>query len=560
MAFQPLKKIKSNHHDDDNTIITTTTTTSTTSMQVDSNNSIDSPLLLLPFPLPTRPSLSIVLKGKYIREKIFGYVKEINEMNKIDDECQSTKGKDIIKLDHLKMISTFAMPWNFIKHYLPKKDSVMESISKVINRYCCHRNATMETFLHLLDWSPEDFKPRNKIVPLVAGLGHTEIFKYLINNYYPRQINIESISESAQTASSNGHLLIVQLVSAMEGVLFSTDAMDLAAYNGHLNTVRYLHENRTEGATTNAMDSAARNGHLNILDWLHFNRSEGATTDAMDMAAENGHLNILEWLHTNQSTIGCTSDAMDRAKSLEIIQFLHRAGKTCTTAAIDNACSNGDLDIVQFLFENRTEGYTQQAVINACKSGNFDLIKYIISNRNEKCTTQEVDTVIGNNCSLDIIKLLDQECTIEGLKYAFENDRLDIVEYLYQKYPTSTRMWTGEAFDEAARHGKLDFIKTLHKNKTKIKVTTNAMDNAAANGHIDVVKFLHDYRTEGCSADAMYKAEENGHIEIVNFLHFNRTEGYTSDDNREEQENNLDCEDWEILDLLIDPNYYGTNN
>ncbi|EGG18683.1 hypothetical protein DFA_04179 [Cavenderia fasciculata] len=335
MAFQPLKKIKSNHHDDDNTIITTTTTS--TSMTVDSNNSIDNPLLLLPFPLPTRPSLSIVLKGKYIREKIFGYVKEINEMNKIDDECQSTKGKDIIKLDHLKMISTFAMPWNFIKHYLPKKDSVMESISKVINRYCCHRNATMETFLHLLDWSPEDFTPQNEVVSEVATQGHTEIFEYLINNYYPRQITIRSMSQSARNASENGHLLIVQLLSAMEGVRFSKDAMDWAAAYGHLNTVRYLHENRTEGCTYDAMDWAAWGGHLDIVKYLHENRSEGATTYAMNWAAKNGHLDILDWLHENRS-------------------------EGATTRAMDLAALKGHLNVLDWLHFNRSEGSTTNAM------------------------------------------------------------------------------------------------------------------------------------------------------------------------------------------------------
>ncbi|EGG18684.1 hypothetical protein DFA_04180 [Cavenderia fasciculata] len=125
---------------------------------------------------------------------------------------------------------------------------------------------------------------------------------------------------------------------------------------------------------------------------------------------------------------------MDKAKSLEIIQFLHRAGKTCTTAAIDNACSNDDLDIVQFLFHNRSEGCSEKAIIVACQRDNLELLKFLLDKRTKKCSPTTVDSVIEGNCSLDFIKLLNQTCTIEGLTSAeHRRDRLDILEYFLPK-------------------------------------------------------------------------------------------------------------------------------
>ncbi|EGG18691.1 hypothetical protein DFA_04187 [Cavenderia fasciculata] len=273
----------------------------------------------------------------------------------------------------------------------------------------------------------------------------------------------------------------------------------------------------------NTMDNASKYGLLSTVQLL-CQMKQVKFTDVIDKAAENGHYHIVRVKDAQLMPL-IKQQKMD---IWILSEFLHRAGKTFTNKALSNACLKGDLEIVQFLFQNSTEGWTVRSIINACRKGNFDLIKFIVSNRTEKCSTKAVDAAIKKNCSLDIIKLLDRECTNDGLKYAFENDRMDIVEYLYEKYQTSTGMWTSDIFDEAARYGKLDFVKTLHK-RPKGKCTTKVMDEAAQYGHLEVVKFLHLNRSEGCTTDAMNQAAENDHIEIVKFLYFNRTEGCTTD-------------------------------
>ncbi|EGG18690.1 hypothetical protein DFA_04186 [Cavenderia fasciculata] len=74
----------------------------------------------------------------------------------------SRKGKDIAKLPNLRMISKYAMPWDFIKNYLPNKDSVLAKRRWfVISKYLSRRNATLDTLKHLLEWSP-DYDPENQ--------------------------------------------------------------------------------------------------------------------------------------------------------------------------------------------------------------------------------------------------------------------------------------------------------------------------------------------------------------------------------------------------------------
>ncbi|EGG18698.1 hypothetical protein DFA_04194 [Cavenderia fasciculata] len=551
--------------------------------------------------MTTRVTLFKSLIGStYIRQKIFKHVREIGISNMIYRGTSTSTtplcGRDIIKLSHLEMISKYGMSRDFIKHYLPNKDQVLiKRRWYVISRYCSHPNATLDTLLHLLEWSPE-YDPQDQVeychqdlVYNVASRGHRDILELLLKRY-PNIINyidrIQTYSPKRNTvldiAAFNGYLSTIQLLSSIKQVKGATKAIDWASENGHYEVVIYLSQNRSEGCTTEAINWASRNGHLDIvkylsshrsegcttdafdgaaergqlhvLKWLHENRSEGGTstamdracaygyfevvqwlyqngyrectTSAMDRAAENGHLNIIQYLNTN-TTKGCTAYALNYAKNINIFQFLHENGKICTNQAMDNHALKGDLDIVKFIHFNCTEGGTEKCIINACKSGNIDLIK--VCDMKEVCSTFAVDAAMQKNCSLEIIKYLDKECNLSGLSGAIKNGRLDIIQYLHQRFPKSPRIWTNSVLKVASRYGQLDIVKFLHENRTE-KYNTNDMDLAAKYNHLDVVKvcrvFLHFNRTKGCS----YKAIDwTSDIEVVKFLHFNRTEGCSTD-------------------------------
>ena len=85
---------------------------------------------------------------------------------------------------------------------------------------------------------------------------------------------------------------------------------------------------------------------------------EAFDTSILDSAAKSGNLDLVRFLHENR-TEGCTTDAIDGAAAcgrLDIVRFLHEnRTEGCTPRAMDNAATFGDLDIVRFLHENRTE-------------------------------------------------------------------------------------------------------------------------------------------------------------------------------------------------------------
>ncbi|OQS01801.1 hypothetical protein THRCLA_21613 [Thraustotheca clavata] len=80
----------------------------------------------------------------------------------------------------------------------------------------------------------------------------------------------------------------------------------------------------------------------------------------MDLSAMYGDMEMVRFLHQNR-TEGCTANAMDYAAfngQLDIVKFLR-----CTTKAMNHAAAKGFLDI------NRTEGCTKDAMDNAAENG-----------------------------------------------------------------------------------------------------------------------------------------------------------------------------------------------
>ncbi|EGG22037.1 hypothetical protein DFA_01926 [Cavenderia fasciculata] len=307
------------------------------------------------------------------RHVIFNQIEEIsNQISQNQQQQQqqskrkrneSRKGKEIIKLKDFAMIADYAMPWDFIKHYLPAyaidQDGFQPRL-KTISRYCRHPNATLSTLEHLLEWSPDYHPNKEKDIPKgtnqacrIAKAGHTDILELLVKRYPKMDLEF-----SMSSAIKRGHLSTIQFLNTCKRVRCSTFQIDYAAKFGRFDILKFLHENRTEGCTVNALDNAASNGHLDIVKFLHENRTEGCTKKAMDESAKNGYIEILKFLHLNR-TEGCTTNAMD---------FSVISGRT---------------DIVKFLNENRTEGCTNFALtVNPTDSDpHFETIHYILSNK-----------------------------------------------------------------------------------------------------------------------------------------------------------------------------------
>jgi hypothetical protein len=97
----------------------------------------------------------------------------------------------------------------------------------------------------------------------------------------------------------------------------------------------------------------------------------------MDLAARFGQLEVVKWLHENR-TEGCTVEAMNKAASnghLEVVKWLHEnRTEGCTVLAMEWAAENGHLEVVKWLHENRTEGCTKGAMDKAAEKGHLEVL------------------------------------------------------------------------------------------------------------------------------------------------------------------------------------------
>ncbi|EGG22297.1 hypothetical protein DFA_04415 [Cavenderia fasciculata] len=261
-----------------------------------------------------------IIRVKYIKALIFNQISVIsNRLNKDDSRRQrrSLIGRDIIKLPHLEMITIYAMPWSFICHYLPDDCNtiLLERRRLVISQYCCHQNATLDTLVHLLEWSTADVGfDWNYLKENSKNIFNQEILEYLIDRCPDEEKEKNNfLIEAMRVACTYGHLSTVKLIDSIKGVEHH-NIMDIASSNGFIDIVKYLHGNNsiTKGCSKDAMDKASYNNHLEVVKFLHFNRSEGATTKAMDMAAGKGHIDVVQYLSEHRSE-GATNMAIDLA-------------------------------------------------------------------------------------------------------------------------------------------------------------------------------------------------------------------------------------------------------
>ncbi|EGG19577.1 hypothetical protein DFA_00155 [Cavenderia fasciculata] len=543
----------------------------------------------------TKTTFLTIYRTTYLKRLIFDYIavltKPEQERYSNDSGITYTKGRDIINQSRLVMISSFAMPWDFIKHYLPPRDNVLFARRMdVITRYCAHPNATIDTFNRLLEWTRYDYtysadwiKSSRYYLYKLESIRNMEILEYvattsvcvdlkIVANRVAQLGNMNILKQLSSSwtyscmdlASFRGNLEMVQYLYQNSTAGCSKGALDGAASNGHLDVVMFLHANSTQGCTERAMTKAAIGGHLEVVKFLYFNRTEGCskstfnevvatgrldiikffhengikgcTKDAMTRAARLGHFDVVKWLHFNR-TEGCTHHAMDYAKSLEILQFLHQCRtEGATSKAMDYAANVGALDILKFLHFNRTEGCTTNAVdrIHVRDSNiHLNVLKFLRENRTEGCTIDAIDrNLMSLSANLEIIKYINENfkmgITREAVQRAAMNGRLDMIEYFHQQFPVSDSLWNAGILNHAVISNNIDIVKFLHYNRTEV-CGTSAMDTAAEKGNLDLVKFLHENRTEGCTVRAMTCAARNSHFEMVKWLHENRTEGCTAE-------------------------------
>eukprot|EP00644_Phytophthora_capsici_P006565 jgi/Phyca11/535447/estExt2_fgenesh1_pg.C_PHYCAscaffold_360034 len=252
-----------------------------------------------------------------------------------------------------------------------------------------------------------------------------------------------------------------------------------------------------------AMQHAAARGDLEMIQWLLNFQPGGLVTKAVEQAARNGQLQVLQWLKEHHDHVFWGANELRYAvegNHVEVARWLQEQTRPPSKLrAMNLAAANGNLELVQWLFEVRHEA-SSSAAAKAAKGGFLDMIKWM--DKHSLCKHQGVP-----------------------VEDAAAGGHLKVVKWLHK---SGVGIATPRAINAAAANGHLEVVKWLHRKGKEYACTHVAMDDAAMNGHLDVVKWLHSHRHEGCTTDAMDGAARNGHLGVVQWLHSNRKEGCTT--------------------------------
>ncbi|EFA81847.1 hypothetical protein PPL_05079 [Heterostelium album PN500] len=198
----------------------------------------------------------------------------------------------------------------------------------------------------------------------------------------------------------------------------------------------------------------------------------------------------------------------------------------------NSAARSGNIAMIEWLVENRSQGLEKSNMLLAAISGKqLETIEYLLRNHHslfDKKSPEYLRVVTHeHNSSIETFKLFYDQgfaCSDTVFRNATISGNLPLLKWLH----SNTTYKCTDSMYLASDYNYFDILKWLNENRSGEGCSYNEMDVAATNGNLEIVRFLHQNRSEGCSYNAFDGAAENGHLHVVQWLYANRTnEGFS---------------------------------
>jgi hypothetical protein len=417
----------------------------------------------------------------------------------------------------------------------------------------------------------EDYPFRDLFAYAIAG-GHYDYVKHLYHGNTGKWNDANSFDLYREGDCFGQNNILLRLLAAMSGNLklfdfFNEFIASVDKTRAHWGWKRWHEE-------YDAIRAAAHYGHLDLIKHF-YNANPDAMKSVFGLAVHagySGNLEVLEYCYkqgfewgyyVTRPRYGTETQSMEVSTAaavaghLHLIEYLHKHNiGPFNEAAIDEATRHNKIHVVNFLLENRTEGFSEAPLI-AARKGYLEILKLLVKHDRKRCeSTLTLAKTLHRNFKTEVIAYLhelqmDSAFAIDDIAIAAGYGRLDIVQFLHNH---RTEGCTHRAVDFAAKRGHMEVLTWLLENRTEgasakaiisaskkgrldiVKVlhswgfssSKRAMDKAAKYGHLEVVKFLHEHRTEGCTTRALDQAIRSMHWPVVVYLLQNRDEGFTN--------------------------------
>lgn len=209
------------------------------------------------------------------------------------------------------------------------------------------------------------------------------------------------------------------------------------------------------------------------------------------------------------------------AKTGNMDAFKYSVLTNYSTWTMDYAAYHSQIDVLKWLWKNRSEGCTYRSFLFTIQHGDLNTLKWLY--QNVELTDEPIDYVTefvdiaSKHGHLHIVKWLmeyGEKPSSWAMDYAAMNGHLHVLKWLYsQNVPCSH--W---AIDTASEYGHFDTVKWLLS--INAECSDWALQKSAQNGHFDIVVLLMNTGLE-CTIWAFYDAVIHGHLNIVKYIYYN---------------------------------------
>lgn len=201
---------------------------------------------------------------------------------------------------------------------------------------------------------------------------------------------------------------------------------------------------------------------------------------------------------------------------------------TWDESVMDSAASNGFLETVKWLYENRKEGCTCKAIDDSCTNGYYETMHWLIHNTQAQYTQKAIDGSVSNGHHKIVQVLLSYGNipSIEAVEIACFRNYGETLEILFN----SGIKFSRNALFALCRTGNCTLVEKLLTNKdslvdtmdpTCITVRTLCWWYACTNGHTSVLKVLYSNIGSEDEYYGMDYASANGHVDVVEWIYDN---------------------------------------
>lgn len=201
--------------------------------------------------------------------------------------------------------------------------------------------------------------------------------------------------------------------------------------------------------------------------------------------------------------------------------------------AIDGAAACGQLEVVKYLNENRTEGCTEDAMNYAAENGHLEVVKYLHENLNQTPGHQAFLLAAANG-HFTVVKYLHpfcSDCPYGKLHSAvIGSENLLLMKWLDENYPENPDNFEGDII-AVAETGNLEMVKyfvaklkldTFPRFSTKKIPSFFVAQTAVRSGHAEIVQYFEQIDKNFDYDTAIINACIIGHQPMVEFLIKNR--------------------------------------